>query len=87
MAALKAKATRYTFPDPELRGHYVRVAPSGSKTFAAVGLTPLTFEGAAALYALVAGTPLGQTSPEDWRRRAGTPWTACSTSAVVTAGC
>jgi 3-hydroxyisobutyrate dehydrogenase-like beta-hydroxyacid dehydrogenase len=41
-----------------------------ARTFAAVGLTPLTFEGAAALYALVAGTPLGETSPEDWRRRA-----------------
>ena len=43
-----------------------------ARTFAAVGLTPLTFEGAAELYALVAGTPLGQTSPEDWRRRAET---------------
>ena len=43
-----------------------------ARTFAAVGLTPLTFEGAAALYALVAGTPLGETSPEDWRRRART---------------
>ena len=43
-----------------------------ANTFAALGLTPLTFEGAAALYALVAGTPLGQTSPEDWRRRAAT---------------
>jgi 3-hydroxyisobutyrate dehydrogenase-like beta-hydroxyacid dehydrogenase len=35
-------------------------------TFAAAGLTPLTFEGAAALYALVAGTSLGRVSPEDW---------------------
>ena len=43
-----------------------------ASSFAAVGLTPLTFEGAAELYALVAGTPLGQTSPEDWRRRAAT---------------
>ena len=43
-----------------------------ARTFAAVGLTPLTFEGAAALYALVAGTPLGHISPEDWRRRART---------------
>lgn len=40
VAALKAKATRYTFPDPELRGHYVRVMPSGSKTFAAVARDP-----------------------------------------------
>ena len=40
VSALKAKATRYTFPDPELRGHYVRVAPSGAKTFAAVSRDP-----------------------------------------------
>jgi integrase len=40
VAALKAKAARYTFPDPELRGHYVRVAPSGAKTFAAVARDP-----------------------------------------------
>lgn len=40
VAALKAKPSRYTFPDPELRGHYVRVAPSGSKTFAAVARDP-----------------------------------------------
>jgi 3-hydroxyisobutyrate dehydrogenase-like beta-hydroxyacid dehydrogenase len=38
-----------------------------ARTFAAVGLTPLTFEGAAALYAFVAGTAPGRTSPEDWR--------------------
>jgi 3-hydroxyisobutyrate dehydrogenase-like beta-hydroxyacid dehydrogenase len=41
-----------------------------ARTFAACGLSPRTFEGAAAIYALVAGTGLGQTSPEDWRRRA-----------------
>lgn len=40
VVALKPKATRYTFPDPELRGHYVRVMPSGSKTFAAVARDP-----------------------------------------------
>lgn len=40
VAALKVKPTRYTFPDPELRGHYVRVAPSGAKTFAAVSRNP-----------------------------------------------
>ncbi len=38
-----------------------------AKTFGDVGLTPLTFEGAAALYAFVAGTPLGQSPPEEWR--------------------
>ena len=37
-----------------------------AKTFAAAGLTPLTFEGAAALYAFVAATPLGRTSLEQW---------------------
>jgi 3-hydroxyisobutyrate dehydrogenase-like beta-hydroxyacid dehydrogenase len=38
-----------------------------ARTFAGVGLTPLTFEGAAALYAFIAGTPSGRTSPENWR--------------------
>jgi 3-hydroxyisobutyrate dehydrogenase-like beta-hydroxyacid dehydrogenase len=42
-----------------------------AKTFREVGLTPLTFEGAAALYAFVAGTPLGQVSPETWRAQRG----------------
>jgi 3-hydroxyisobutyrate dehydrogenase-like beta-hydroxyacid dehydrogenase len=41
-----------------------------ARTFEACGLTPLTFEGAAAIYVLVADTPLGRTSPEDWRREA-----------------
>jgi 3-hydroxyisobutyrate dehydrogenase-like beta-hydroxyacid dehydrogenase len=41
-----------------------------ARTFAACGLTPRTFEGAAELYALVADTALGRTSPEDWRRQA-----------------
>jgi integrase len=40
VAALKAKPARYTFPDPELRGHYVRVMPSGVKTFVAVSREP-----------------------------------------------
>ena len=39
-------------------------------TFQACGLTPRTFAGAAELYAMVAGTALGQASPEDWRRQA-----------------
>ena len=38
-----------------------------ARTFADVGLTPLTFEGAAALYAFIAGSASGRTSPEDWR--------------------
>ncbi|ESY20716.1 integrase family protein [Mesorhizobium sp. LNJC394B00] len=38
--ALKPKAARYTSPDPELRGHYVRVMPSGAKSFVAVARDP-----------------------------------------------
>jgi 3-hydroxyisobutyrate dehydrogenase-like beta-hydroxyacid dehydrogenase len=40
-----------------------------ARTFQACGLTPHIFEGAAELYALVAETDLGRTSPEDWRRQ------------------
>jgi 3-hydroxyisobutyrate dehydrogenase-like beta-hydroxyacid dehydrogenase len=49
-------------------GEMVEIA----RTFEACGLTPRTFEGAAELYALVAGTELGRMSPEDWRRQAAT---------------
>ncbi|WP_192178805.1 tyrosine-type recombinase/integrase [Mesorhizobium amorphae] len=38
--ALKPKAARYTSPDPEMRGHYVRVMPSGAKSFVAVARDP-----------------------------------------------
>ena len=34
VVALKPRPTRYHFPDPQMTGHYVRVLPSGSKTFA-----------------------------------------------------
>jgi integrase len=41
IAALKPRASsRYAFPDPELRGHYVRVQPSGAKTFVTVARDP-----------------------------------------------
>jgi integrase len=40
VAALKPRASRYAFPDPELRGHFVRVQPSGSKSFVAVARDP-----------------------------------------------
>ena len=40
VAALKPRAARYTFADPELRGHYIRVQPSGMKSFVAVVLDP-----------------------------------------------
>jgi integrase len=36
VAALKSRADRYSFPDPELRGHYVRVQPGGRKSYVAV---------------------------------------------------
>jgi integrase len=36
VAALPAKATRYTHADPELGSHYVRVFPSGAKSFVVV---------------------------------------------------
>ena len=40
VAALKPRAARYAHPDPELRGHYVRVTPSGAKSYAAVARDP-----------------------------------------------
>jgi hypothetical protein len=36
VAALRPRAKRYAHADPELRGHYVRVAPGGAKSFVAV---------------------------------------------------
>jgi Arm DNA-binding domain/Phage integrase family len=40
VAALRKKAKRYIVPDPELRGHYVRVMPTGPNTFVAVARDP-----------------------------------------------
>jgi integrase len=40
VAALKPRAARYAFPDPEIRGHYIRVQPSGAKSFVTVTLDP-----------------------------------------------
>lgn len=40
VANLKPRAQRYAFPDPEMRGHYVRVMPSGTKTFVIVARDP-----------------------------------------------
>jgi integrase len=39
-AALKPRGKRYAEPDPELRGFYVRVQPSGAKSFVAVTPNP-----------------------------------------------
>jgi integrase len=36
VAALPKRVKRYIVPDPELRGHYVRVMPTGPNTFVAV---------------------------------------------------
>jgi integrase len=36
VAALKPKSKRYAHPDPELPSHYIRVTPSGSKSFIVV---------------------------------------------------
>ncbi len=40
VAALKPKAKAYTVPDPGCIGHYVRVLPSGHKSFTAVARDP-----------------------------------------------
>lgn len=40
IAALKPRAVRYSFPDPQLAGHYIRVTRTGSKSFAAVARDP-----------------------------------------------
>ncbi len=37
---LKPEAKRLTVPDPELRGHYVRITPKGAKSFVAVARDP-----------------------------------------------
>jgi integrase len=40
VAKLKVKAKRYAVPDPEMRGHYVRISTRGAKTFWAVTRDP-----------------------------------------------
>ncbi len=40
VANLKASDKRQTIPDPELRGHYIRVMPSGAKAFLVVARDP-----------------------------------------------
>jgi integrase len=40
VAALRPRERDFLFPDPELRGHYVRVQPAGTKSFVAVARNP-----------------------------------------------
>ena len=40
VAKLKTPSKRVTIPDPECRGHYVRITPKGHKTFWAVARDP-----------------------------------------------
>ena len=40
IAALKPRAVRYSFPDPQLASHYVRVTPNGAKSFCCVARDP-----------------------------------------------
>ena len=40
VASLKPRTKRYAEPDPALPGHYIRVQPSGSKSYVAVALDP-----------------------------------------------
>src|SRR5437764_5979869 len=40
VAALRPRAQRYAFPDPELRGHWIRIQPSGVKSFVTVARDP-----------------------------------------------
>ena len=40
VAAMKPRAARYSFPDPELRGHCVRVTPGGAKSYVFIARDP-----------------------------------------------
>jgi Arm DNA-binding domain len=40
VGALKSRTKLYAHPDPQLPGHYIRVSPTGSKSFVAVARDP-----------------------------------------------
>src|SRR5262245_1667027 len=40
VAKIKTPSKRVTIPDPELRGHYIRATPNGTKSFWAVARDP-----------------------------------------------
>jgi integrase len=76
VASLRLRSERYTFPDPELRGHYVRVQPSGSKSFVVVARNPSgkqvwTNIGAADVLSIEAARKLARKAIE--RVRSGLP--------------
>jgi len=54
VAALKARGKLYVYPDPELRGHYVRVMPSGTKSYVTVTRDP----GGKQVWATIGGADL-----------------------------
>ncbi len=51
ISKLKPGPKRLTLPDPELRGHYIRVTPTGAKSFVAVARDP----GAKQIWATIGG--------------------------------
>jgi integrase len=52
VAALQPKAGRYTYPDPELPAHYVRIYPSGAKSFVVVSNNKWTKIGDAKVFSI-----------------------------------
>lgn len=52
---LKPRDKRYAHPDPELRGHYVRVTPTDAKSFCAVARDPVSGK---QIWATIGGTDL-----------------------------
>jgi integrase len=72
VAALPIKAKRYAHPDPELPGHYVRVFPSGAKSFVTVRQNKWTTIGDTRRYSIeqarekARATLQGKSTPESF---------------------